>query len=58
MLPKFKWHLNDDEVMGSVKSEQRKLLEEDSDEDFVLRGPSRPRFGPRNVKFIRQCNSI
>ncbi|XP_072724444.1 vesicle-associated membrane protein 4 isoform X1 [Ciconia boyciana] len=52
MPPKFKRHLNDDEVTGSVKSERRNLLEEDSDEeeDFFLRGPSGPRFGPRNDK--------
>ncbi|XP_015492296.1 vesicle-associated membrane protein 4 isoform X2 [Parus major] len=38
MPPKFKRHLNDDEVTGSVKSERRNLLEEDSDEeeDFFL----------------------
>uniref|UniRef100_A0A8D0H6N2 Uncharacterized protein n=1 Tax=Sphenodon punctatus TaxID=8508 RepID=A0A8D0H6N2_SPHPU len=55
MPPKFKRHLNDDDVTGSVKSERRNLLEEDSDEeeDFFLRGPSGPRFGPRNDK-IRQ----
>uniref|UniRef100_A0A8C5J1J1 Vesicle associated membrane protein 4 n=1 Tax=Junco hyemalis TaxID=40217 RepID=A0A8C5J1J1_JUNHY len=33
MPPKFKRHLNDDEVTGSVKSERRNLLEEDSDEE-------------------------
>uniref|UniRef100_A0A7N4PUU5 Vesicle associated membrane protein 4 n=1 Tax=Sarcophilus harrisii TaxID=9305 RepID=A0A7N4PUU5_SARHA len=55
MPPKFKRHLNDDDVTGSVKSERRNLLEEDSDEeeDFFLRGPSGPKFGPRNDK-IRQ----
>ncbi|NP_001232754.1 vesicle-associated membrane protein 4 [Taeniopygia guttata] len=64
MPPKFKRHLNDDEVTGSVKSERRNLLEEDSDEeeDFFLRGPSGPRFGPRNDKirqqFIRQRSSF
>uniref|UniRef100_A0A3P9MVE5 Vesicle-associated membrane protein 4 n=1 Tax=Poecilia reticulata TaxID=8081 RepID=A0A3P9MVE5_POERE len=38
MPPKFKRHLNDDEVTGSVRSERRNLLEEDSDEeeDFFL----------------------
>ncbi|XP_067085879.1 vesicle-associated membrane protein 4 isoform X1 [Osmerus mordax] len=47
MPPKFKRHLNDDEVTGSVRSERRNLLEEDSDEeeDFFLRGPTAPRFG-------------
>uniref|UniRef100_A0A8C6TAK1 Vesicle-associated membrane protein 4 n=1 Tax=Neogobius melanostomus TaxID=47308 RepID=A0A8C6TAK1_9GOBI len=41
MPPKFKRHLNDDEVTGSIRSERRNLLEEDSDEeeDFFL-GPS------------------
>uniref|UniRef100_A0A3P9KH98 V-SNARE coiled-coil homology domain-containing protein n=1 Tax=Oryzias latipes TaxID=8090 RepID=A0A3P9KH98_ORYLA len=38
MPPKFKRHLNDEEVTGSVRSERRNLLEEDSDEeeDFFL----------------------
>uniref|UniRef100_A0A3B3BXG5 Vesicle associated membrane protein 4 n=1 Tax=Oryzias melastigma TaxID=30732 RepID=A0A3B3BXG5_ORYME len=38
MPPKFKRHLNDDEVTGSVRSERRNLLEEDSDDedDFFL----------------------
>ncbi|XP_055963368.1 vesicle-associated membrane protein 4 isoform X2 [Sorex fumeus] len=38
MPPKFKRHLNDDDVTGSVKSERRNLLEDDSDEeeDFFL----------------------
>ncbi|GAB1285608.1 Vesicle-associated membrane protein 4 [Apodemus speciosus] len=56
MPPKFKRHLNDDDVTGSVKSERRNLLEDDSDEeeDFFLRGPSGPRFGPRNDK-IKQA---
>uniref|UniRef100_A0A3Q3J908 V-SNARE coiled-coil homology domain-containing protein n=1 Tax=Monopterus albus TaxID=43700 RepID=A0A3Q3J908_MONAL len=38
MPPKFKRHLNDDEVTGSIRSERRNLLEEDSDEeeDFFL----------------------
>uniref|UniRef100_A0A8C2CHM2 Vesicle-associated membrane protein 4 n=2 Tax=Cyprinus carpio TaxID=7962 RepID=A0A8C2CHM2_CYPCA len=55
MPPKFKRHLNDDEVTGSVRSERRNLLEEDSDEeeDFFLRGPTGPRFGGQNDK-IRQ----
>ncbi|KAK7889331.1 hypothetical protein WMY93_024891 [Mugilogobius chulae] len=53
MPPKFKRHLNDDEVTGSIRSERRNLLEEDSDEeeDFFLRGPSAPRFGAQNDKF-------
>ncbi|XP_078801786.1 vesicle-associated membrane protein 4 isoform X2 [Oryzias latipes] len=52
MPPKFKRHLNDEEVTGSVRSERRNLLEEDSDEeeDFFLRGPSGPRFGAPNNK--------
>uniref|UniRef100_A0A3Q2NMX3 Vesicle-associated membrane protein 4 n=1 Tax=Fundulus heteroclitus TaxID=8078 RepID=A0A3Q2NMX3_FUNHE len=52
MPPKFKRHLNDDEVTGSIRSERRNLLEEDSDEeeDFFLRGPTGPRFGPQNDK--------
>ncbi|KAL2089358.1 hypothetical protein ACEWY4_014046 [Coilia grayii] len=58
MPPKFKRHLNDEEVTGSVRSERRNLLEEDSDEeeDFFLRGPTGPRFGPKNDK-IRQVQS-
>ncbi|ROL55558.1 Vesicle-associated membrane protein 4 [Anabarilius grahami] len=38
MPPKFKRHLNDEEVTGSIRSERRNLLEEDSDEeeDFFL----------------------
>ncbi|KAI5090473.1 vesicle-associated membrane protein 4 isoform X1 [Silurus meridionalis] len=58
MPPKFKRHLNDDEVTGSVRSERRNLLEEDSDEeeDFFLRGPTGPRFGPQNDK-IRHVQS-
>ncbi|XP_078115738.1 vesicle-associated membrane protein 4 isoform X1 [Sander vitreus] len=53
MPPKFKRHLNDDEVTGSIRSERRNLLEDDSDEeeDFFLRGPTGPRFGPQNDKF-------
>ncbi|KAK6308930.1 hypothetical protein J4Q44_G00203930 [Coregonus suidteri] len=55
MPPKFKRHLNDEEVTGSIRSERRNLLEEDSDEeeDFFLRGPTGPRFGAGNDK-IRQ----
>uniref|UniRef100_A0A3Q3SHV5 Vesicle-associated membrane protein 4 n=1 Tax=Mastacembelus armatus TaxID=205130 RepID=A0A3Q3SHV5_9TELE len=58
MPPKFKRHLNDDEVTGSIRSERRNLLEEDSDEeeDFFLRGPSGPRFGPQNDK-LKQVQS-
>ncbi|KAF0042353.1 hypothetical protein F2P81_005885 [Scophthalmus maximus] len=58
MPPKFKRHLNDDEVTGSIRSERRNLLEEDSDEeeDFFLRGPTGPRFGPQNDK-IKQVQS-
>ncbi|NXJ26129.1 VAMP4 protein, partial [Dicrurus megarhynchus] len=60
MPPKFKRHLNDDEVTGSVKSERRNLLEEDSDEeeDFFLRGPTGPRFGPRNDKIRHVQNQV
>ncbi|KAI3368954.1 hypothetical protein L3Q82_025926, partial [Scortum barcoo] len=58
MPPKFKRHLNDDEVTGSIRSERRNLLEEDSDEeeDFFLRGPTGPRFGPQNDK-MKQVQS-
>ncbi|XP_030062554.1 vesicle-associated membrane protein 4 [Microcaecilia unicolor] len=57
MPPKFKRHLNDNDVTGSVKSERRNLLDDDSDEeDFFLRGPSGPKFGPKNDK-IRQVQS-
>uniref|UniRef100_A0A9J8BKT3 Vesicle-associated membrane protein 4 n=2 Tax=Cyprinus carpio TaxID=7962 RepID=A0A9J8BKT3_CYPCA len=58
MPPKFKRHLNDEEVTGSFRSERRNLLEEDSDEeeDFFLRGPTGPRFGGQNDK-IRQVQS-
>ncbi|XP_053326047.1 vesicle-associated membrane protein 4 [Spea bombifrons] len=60
MPPKFKRHLNDEEVTGSVKSERRNLLEEDSDEveDFFLRGPSGPKFGPRNDKIRQVQNQV
>ncbi|XP_038205278.1 vesicle-associated membrane protein 4 isoform X1 [Arvicola amphibius] len=60
MPPKFKRHLNDDDVTGSVKSERRNLLEDDSDEeeDFFLRGPSGPRFGPRNDKIKHVQNQV
>ncbi|XP_037762183.1 myocilin isoform X2 [Chelonia mydas] len=60
MPPKFKRHLNDDDVTGSVKSERRNLLEEDSDEeeDFFLRGPAGPRFGPRNDKIRHVQNQV
>uniref|UniRef100_A0A286XNM6 V-SNARE coiled-coil homology domain-containing protein n=1 Tax=Cavia porcellus TaxID=10141 RepID=A0A286XNM6_CAVPO len=49
--PKFKHHLNDDDVTGSVKSN---LLED----DFFLRGPSGPRFGPRNDKMKHVQNQV
>nr|KAF6414740.1 vesicle associated membrane protein 4 [Molossus molossus] len=60
MPPKFKRHLNDDDVTGSVKSERRNLLEDDSDEeeDFFLRGPTGPRFGPRNDKIKHVQNQV
>ncbi|KAE8610745.1 hypothetical protein XENTR_v10012228 [Xenopus tropicalis] len=60
MPPKFKRHLHDEEVTGSVKSERRNLLEEDSDEeeDFFLRGPSAPKFGPRNDKIRHVQNQV
>ncbi|XP_074924075.1 vesicle-associated membrane protein 4 isoform X2 [Chelonoidis abingdonii] len=39
---------------------QRNLLEEDSDEeeDFFLRGPAGPRFGPRNDKIRHVQNQV
>ncbi|CAL8270249.1 unnamed protein product [Arctogadus glacialis] len=42
----------------SYANKPRNLLEEDSDEeeDFFLRGPSAPRFGPQNDK-IKQVQS-
>ncbi|XP_075689415.1 vesicle-associated membrane protein 4 isoform X2 [Rhinoderma darwinii] len=60
MPPKFKRHLNDEEVTGSIKSERRNLLEDDSDEeeDFFLRGPSAPKFGPRNDKIRHVQNQV
>uniref|UniRef100_A0A8C3B458 Vesicle associated membrane protein 4 n=1 Tax=Cairina moschata TaxID=8855 RepID=A0A8C3B458_CAIMO len=60
MPPKFKRHLHDDELTGSVRSERRNLLEEDSDEeeDFFLRGPSGSRFGPRNDKIRHVQNQV
>ncbi|XP_048833202.1 vesicle-associated membrane protein 4 isoform X1 [Brienomyrus brachyistius] len=60
MPPKFKRHLNDDEVTGSVRSERRNLLEEDSDEeeDFFLRGPTGPKFGPKNDKIRQVQNQV
>ncbi|KAM3840287.1 vesicle-associated membrane protein 4 isoform 1-T2 [Vipera latastei] len=60
MPPKFKRHLNDDDVTGSVKSERRNLLEEDSDEeeDFFLRGPSGPKFGSKNDKIRQVQNQV
>ncbi|KAG8555848.1 hypothetical protein GDO81_017836 [Engystomops pustulosus] len=60
MPPKFKRHLNDEEVTGSIKSERRNLLEEDSDEeeDFFLRGPSAPKFGARNDKIRHVQNQV
>lgn len=33
MPPKFKHHLTDDDVSGSVKSPRRNLLEDDSDDE-------------------------
>ncbi|EHB17731.1 Vesicle-associated membrane protein 4, partial [Heterocephalus glaber] len=57
--PKFKRHLNDDDVTGSVGCERRSLLEDDSDEeDFFLRRPSGPRFGPRNDKINHVQNQV
>ena len=60
MPPKFKCHLNNDDVTRSGKSERRNLLEDDSDkeEDFFLRGPSGPRFGPRNDKIKHVQNQV
>uniref|UniRef100_A0A8C2V556 V-SNARE coiled-coil homology domain-containing protein n=1 Tax=Chinchilla lanigera TaxID=34839 RepID=A0A8C2V556_CHILA len=56
----FKRHLNDDDVTGSVKSEKRTVLEDDSDEeeDFFLREPSGPRFGPRNDEIQHVQNQV
>uniref|UniRef100_A0A8C5PIS2 Vesicle associated membrane protein 4 n=1 Tax=Leptobrachium leishanense TaxID=445787 RepID=A0A8C5PIS2_9ANUR len=59
MPPKFKRHLHDEEVTGSFKSERRNLLEDDSEEeDFFLRGPSAPKFGPRNDKIRQVQNQV
>ncbi|XP_029473976.1 vesicle-associated membrane protein 4 [Rhinatrema bivittatum] len=59
MPPKFKRHLNDDDVTGSVKSERRNLLEDDSDEeDFFLRGPSGPKFSHKNDKIRQVQNQV
>uniref|UniRef100_A0A671FK29 V-SNARE coiled-coil homology domain-containing protein n=1 Tax=Rhinolophus ferrumequinum TaxID=59479 RepID=A0A671FK29_RHIFE len=56
---KFKRYLSDD-ITGSVKSERRNLLEDDSDEeaDFFLRGPPGPGFGPRNDKIKHVQNQV
>uniref|UniRef100_A0A4W3KFV4 Vesicle-associated membrane protein 4 n=1 Tax=Callorhinchus milii TaxID=7868 RepID=A0A4W3KFV4_CALMI len=60
MPPKFKRHLNDDDVTGSIRSERRNLLEDESDEeeDFFLRGPTGPRFGPKNDKIKHVQNQV
>jgi hypothetical protein len=52
MHTKFKYHLNKDDVIGSMKSEKRKLLEDvlDEEEALFLKGPFVPRFGLRNCK--------
>uniref|UniRef100_A0A4X2KSL9 Uncharacterized protein n=1 Tax=Vombatus ursinus TaxID=29139 RepID=A0A4X2KSL9_VOMUR len=54
MPPKFKCYLNDDDhdVTGSMKSERRNLLKEDSneEEDFFLRSSS-------GIKFRNQVSS-
>ncbi|KAI5946193.1 Vesicle-associated membrane protein 4 [Manis javanica] len=44
----------------SAGNERRNLLEDDSDEeeDFFLRGPSGPRFGPRNDKIKHVQNQV
>uniref|UniRef100_A0A8C0QS22 Vesicle associated membrane protein 4 n=1 Tax=Chelonoidis abingdonii TaxID=106734 RepID=A0A8C0QS22_CHEAB len=44
MPPKFKRHLNDDDVTGSVKSERVR--------------PAGPRFGPRNDKIRHVQNQV
>ncbi|XP_069793846.1 vesicle-associated membrane protein 4 isoform X2 [Narcine bancroftii] len=60
MPPKFKRHLDDDDVTGSIRSERRNLLEDDSDEeeDFFLRGPAGPKFGPKNDKIKHVQNQV
>ncbi|XP_072367650.1 vesicle-associated membrane protein 4 isoform X1 [Scyliorhinus torazame] len=60
MPPKFKRHLNDDDVTGSIRSERRNLLEDDSDEeeDFFLRGPTAPKFGQKNDKIKHVQNQV
>uniref|UniRef100_H0XZJ6 V-SNARE coiled-coil homology domain-containing protein n=1 Tax=Otolemur garnettii TaxID=30611 RepID=H0XZJ6_OTOGA len=60
MPPKFKRHLNDDDVTGSVKSERVTFKKKDSKYvDYVfLRGPSGPRFGPRNDKIKHVQNQV
>uniref|UniRef100_A0A3B4UU57 Vesicle-associated membrane protein 4 n=1 Tax=Seriola dumerili TaxID=41447 RepID=A0A3B4UU57_SERDU len=50
MPPKFKRHLNDDEVTGSIRSERLKVP------TLNERGPTGPRFGPQNDK-IKQVQS-
>uniref|UniRef100_G1MYD0 V-SNARE coiled-coil homology domain-containing protein n=1 Tax=Meleagris gallopavo TaxID=9103 RepID=G1MYD0_MELGA len=47
-------------IDGAFLCSQRNLLEEDSDEeeDFFLRGPSGPRFGPRNDKIRHVQNQV
>uniref|UniRef100_A0A669PQF1 Vesicle associated membrane protein 4 n=1 Tax=Phasianus colchicus TaxID=9054 RepID=A0A669PQF1_PHACC len=52
MPPKFKRHLNDDEVTGSVKSERVSAA------GPAVRGPSGPRFGPRNDKIRHVQNQV
>uniref|UniRef100_A0A3P8UVW5 Vesicle-associated membrane protein 4 n=1 Tax=Cynoglossus semilaevis TaxID=244447 RepID=A0A3P8UVW5_CYNSE len=52
MPPKFKRHLNDDEVTGSIRSERVSL----NYGFFSGRGPTGPRFGAQNDK-IKQVQS-
>uniref|UniRef100_A0A8C5SGX6 Vesicle associated membrane protein 4 n=1 Tax=Laticauda laticaudata TaxID=8630 RepID=A0A8C5SGX6_LATLA len=49
MPPKFKRHLNDDDVTGSIKSERVSAFG---------RGPSGPRFGPKNDKIRQVQNQV
>ncbi|XP_012865787.1 PREDICTED: 28S ribosomal protein S25, mitochondrial [Dipodomys ordii] len=53
MRPKFKCHPNGD-LTGSVKS----FYDSDEEEDFFLRKPSGPRFGPRNNKIKHVQNKV
>uniref|UniRef100_A0A9J8A3Z8 Vesicle-associated membrane protein 4 n=1 Tax=Cyprinus carpio carpio TaxID=630221 RepID=A0A9J8A3Z8_CYPCA len=56
MPPKFKRHLNDEEVTGSFRSERSVWLLKCFFFFFCRRGPTGPRFGGQNDK-IRQVQS-